>query len=44
MLTPGYSRGAVAGRRSVMADLAYALVLVGAFAVLLLTLRGLQRL
>jgi hypothetical protein len=31
-------------RRNVMADLAYALVLIGGFALLLLTMRGLQRL
>jgi hypothetical protein len=31
-------------RRTEMVDLGYALVLVGGFAVLLLTLRGLQRL
>jgi hypothetical protein len=37
---PGWSRP----RRDLMADLAYALLLVGGFAVLALTLRGLQRL
>jgi hypothetical protein len=31
-------------RRNVMADLAYALVLIGGFALLVLALRGLQRL
>ncbi|TQM09288.1 hypothetical protein FB558_5040 [Pseudonocardia kunmingensis] len=31
-------------RRTVMADLAYALLLTGGFALLVLTLRGLQRL
>ena len=31
-------------RRTVMADLAYALLLIGGFGLLVLTLRGLQRL
>ena len=31
-------------QRDVMADLAYALLLIGGFALLVLTLRGLQRL
>jgi hypothetical protein len=31
-------------RRTVMADLAYALLLIGGFALLLLMMRGLQRL
>ena len=34
----------VAVEEDVMADMAYAVVLVGGFAVLILTLRGLQRL
>jgi hypothetical protein len=44
ILSCGAASGVGALRRFVMADLAYALLLIGGFAVLLLTLRGLQRL
>lgn len=44
MLSCGAASGVGAPRRFEMADVGYALLLIGGFAVLLLTLRGLQQL
>lgn len=44
ILAAAATTGAAAPRRTVMADLAYVLLLIGGFALLLLTMRGLQRL
>jgi hypothetical protein len=41
---PRHDRRGRGPRRNVMADLAYALVLIGGFALLVLAMRGLQRL